>query len=293
MSVSSMTGFARAQGAGQTLAWVFELRSVNGRGLDLRFRLPVPLDACEADLRARAQKRLVRGNVQIGVSVKRESIAATARVNDSAFQGYAELGARLAAGAGLAPLTTGDIMRLPGVIETAETGETSLSEAEQAEVAASFEVALDQLIAARRQEGQALAAIIGGLLDQMSDRIAAAEAADGARLASIRERLQTQIKALLETSALDADRLHQEAVLIASRIDVREEIDRLKAHVEQARGHLRAKDAVGRKLDFLSQEFVREANTLCSKANDIALTRIGLDLKAIVEQFREQVQNIE
>lgn len=294
MTLSSMTGFARAQGAIEGLSWAFELRSVNGRGLDLRFRLPAPLDACEADLRARAQKRLTRGNVQISASIKREAGPAATRINEAAFQAYAEVGARLAASHGLGALVAGDILRLPGVVEAGDAGDAGLSEAEQAAVGLSFETALNGLVAARRQEGQALAAIVGGLLDQMGQRILAAETADSARLAAVRERLKSQIAALVETAAgFDADRLHQEAVLIASRIDIREEIDRLKAHVEQARGHLDAQEAVGRKLDFLSQEFVREANTLCSKANDIALTRIGLDLKAIVEQFREQVQNIE
>ena len=294
MTLSSMTGFARIQGGTDALTWAFELRSVNGRGLDLRFRLPAPLDACESDLRARAQKMLARGNVQINASLKRDAAAAVPRINEQAFRAYAEAGSTLAAGAGLIGLTTGDILRLPGVVEAADVADAALSEADQRIVADSFEAAVRELIASRRKEGAALVRIVSGLLDQMAEKIVAAEATDGVRQGAVRDRLQSQIRALLDTAAnFDADRLHQEAVLIASRIDVREEIDRLKAHVEQARSHLAAREAVGRKLDFLSQEFVREANTLCSKANDIALTRIGLDLKAIVEQFREQVQNIE
>lgn len=289
-----MTGFARTQGASSTLSWSIEIRSVNGRGLDLRFKLPSPFDALEPEFRLRAQKRLFRGNVQVGLSYKREAAALESRVNEQVFLAYAEAAESLAWKAKLAAATTGDLMRLPGVIETADTGELVLDEACQRDVLRCFDDALDQLIASRQSEGTALARIVSMQVDAMGERVAEAKTADAARHDAIKARLETQIAALLGTSgSFDPDRLHQEAVLIASRIDVREEMDRLLAHIEQARAHLVSKEPVGRKLDFLSQEFVREANTLCSKANDIALTRIGLDLKAIVEQFREQVQNIE
>lgn len=294
MTIASMTGFARAQASAGGYSWVFELKSVNGRGLDLRFRLPSPFDALEADLRQRAQKALARGNVQIGLTVRREATASTGRINEELFIDYAGVAERLAWKANLAAATVGDLLRLPGIVETG-TGVAEELTPEVAQAAlASFDEALGALARSRTGEGAALSAIVACQLDGMADAVAAAEALDALRPAAIRARLEAQVKALLDVAdTLDAGRLHQEAVLIASRVDVREEIDRLKAHLDAARALLTAREPVGRKLDFLAQEFVREANTLCSKANDIALTRIGLDLKAQVEQFREQVQNIE
>lgn len=294
MAISSMTGFGRAQGTHGGLTWQIELKSVNGRGLDLRFRIQTPLDGLEQEFRSRAARKLARGNVQISLAVKRESASVHPRVNEALFAELAEIAERLSWTSRLGTVSPGDLLRLPGVVETGESADQTPDEQVQQAVNADFDAALAMLATSRRQEGTALAAIISAQLDQMEARIAAAEACDGARGLAIKARLKSQIEALLDTSdTFDADRLHQEAVLIASRIDVREEIDRLKAHVAQARTLLSAKEPVGRKLDFLAQEFVREANTLCSKANDIALTRVGLDLKTIVEQFREQVQNIE
>ena len=294
MAVNSMTGFGRAQGNAGDLFWAIELKSVNGRGLDLRFRLASPFEGLEPDLRGLAARRLARGNVQIALTVKRETATVKPRVNEALFAELAEVAERLSWTSRLGTIAPGDLLRIPGVIETGEAADQAPDEATLKAVTQGFDHALDQLLASRRQEGEALARIISGQLDQMDERIAAAQACDAARASAIKARLKAQIAALLDSvEAFDADRLHQEAVLIAARIDVREEIDRLKAHVEQARLLLAAREAVGRKLDFLAQEFVREANTLCSKANDIALTRVGLDLKSVVEQFREQVQNIE
>ena len=237
---------------------------------------------------------LARGNVQISLAVKRESSVVRPRVNEALFAELAEIAERLSWSSRLGTVLPGDLLRVPGVIETGEGGDEAPDEAVQQAVLADFDAALAMLAQSRRGEGEALAGIISSQLDQMAERVTAAEACDTVRHGAIRARLKAQIEALLDTSdSFDADRLHQEAVLIASRIDVREEIDRLKAHIAQARTLLGAREPVGRKLDFLAQEFVREANTLCSKANDIALTRVGLDLKTIVEQFREQVQNIE
>ena len=294
MALCSMTGFARAQGAEAGYSFAFELKSVNGRGLDLRFRLQQPFDGLEADLRARAQKVLARGNVQIGLTVKRDSTGAGLRINEALFAELAETAERLAWSAELTQATVGDLIRIPGVIEAGDVRDDAPSDEVVAAVVACFDQALAMLVASRRSEGEALARIVTAQIDQMEAGIAQAEALDALRPAAIRARLKSQIDALLETSAtFDADRLHQEAVLIASRMDVREEIDRFQAHVAAARTLLAAREPVGRKLDFLTQEFVREANTLCSKANDIALTRIGLDLKTLVEQFREQIQNVE
>lgn len=289
-----MTGFARAQGTAGGFSVSVEIRSVNGRGLDLRFRLQAPFDGLEAEFRSRVQKVLSRGSVQINLACKREAGAAGIRVNEALFAELAETAERLAWTAKLTQATVADLLRLPGVIESGEGREDAPDEAAQAAVLALFDEALAGLCATRRAEGAALSVVLSRQIDQMAALISAAEAADATRPAAIRARLEGQIKALMETGqGFDADRLHQEAMLIATRIDVREEIDRFKAHIDTARALGRAREPVGRKLDFLTQEFVREANTLCSKANDLALTRIGLDLKAVVEQFREQVQNIE
>jgi uncharacterized protein (TIGR00255 family) len=289
-----MTGFARAGGETAGMGWVLELKSVNGRGLDVRFRLPPPFDALEAELRQRVQKVLARGNLQIGLTVRRKSAAGSGRFNEELFLKYADIAEKMAWAAKLAAPTTGDILRLPGVIEAGDSDDEALADPARNEFLAAFDAALADLLAARRSEGRALRTIVAGLLDTMADRVAALEAADGERRAAIPERLRAQVAAILQAGlGFDEQRLHQEAVLVATRIDIREEVDRLKAHIGQGRALLDSGEAVGRKLDFLSQEFVRETNTICSKANDLALTRIGLDLKTIVEQFREQVQNIE
>ncbi|HRJ68735.1 MAG TPA: YicC family protein [Beijerinckiaceae bacterium] len=294
MSIRSMTGFARAQGTGAGFSWTFEAKSVNGRGLDARFRLPAGFDMLEPDMRSRTQKALTRGNVNVTLTVRRDASSTGVRINETLFAHLAEAAERLAWTAKLPSMTAGDILRLPGVIESGDAAEEGPPESVIAAVLTSFDAVLADLVLSRRSEGAALERIIAGQIDGIETGIGTAEAADSRRSDAIRSRLETQIAALLGTAdRFDPDRLHQEAMLIAARIDVKEEIDRLKAHVAAARALLASGEAVGRKLDFLAQEFVREANTLCSKANDIALTRAGLDLKTWVEQFREQVQNIE
>jgi uncharacterized protein (TIGR00255 family) len=294
MTISSMTGFARAHGAEAGWTFAIEIKSVNGRGLDVRLRLPPQCDGLEADMRARVQKKLARGSVNVTAQMKRDAAAGSVRINEALFAELAEAAERLAWSAKLPGMTAGDLLRVPGVIETGDSLDAGLPEPTQRGMLAAFDRALDGLIASRRDEGKALAAIVAGQLDAIETGVGEAAAAEARRPESIRARLKAQIDALLGTGErLDPDRLHQEAMLIAARIDVREEIDRLRAHVDAGRKLIASAEPVGRKLDFLAQEFVREANTLCSKANDIALTRIGLDLKSWVEQFREQVQNVE
>lgn len=289
-----MTGFARTGGGAANLSWTMEAKSVNGRGLDVRFKLSPPFDVLEPEMRLRAQRALTRGSVQIGITGKRDTSGAVNRVNEELFLRYAETAERLAWKANLAAATVGEIMRLPGVIEANDTEQNVLSDAVRLQVFDAFDALLSDLVRARRSEGSALKAVVSDLLKAMAKEIAAAEDADKVRRGMVIERLRSQIAAITQASVgLDEQRLHQEAILMATRIDIREELDRLNAHIEQGNSLLDAKFAVGRKLDFLSQELVRETNTLCSKANDLALTRIGLDLKALVEQFREQVQNIE
>jgi uncharacterized protein (TIGR00255 family) len=295
MSLASMTGFARVQGNSGAYAWVWEIKSVNSKGLDLRLRLPPGWDATEAAVRAAAGRALARGAVFATLEVRREGAASAVRINEEVLQALIEtskaLGKRLKA----APPTLDGILGLKGVIEVVEAEEDE-QERKRAEAAvvAGFEHGLKELIATRHAEGRALARVLSERIAEIAKLTDAAEASPARTPDAIRARLAEQIGALLETGAkFEPDRLHQEALLIAAKVDVREEIDRLHAHVAAARELLKNGGAVGRRLDFLAQEFNREANTLCSKANDASLTAIGLELKAAVDQFREQVQNLE
>jgi uncharacterized protein (TIGR00255 family) len=295
MSLASMTGFARAHGASGTYAWAWELKSVNSKGLDLRLRLPPGWDAVEPPLRASAAKSLARGAVSATLEVKREGAAPAVRVNEEVLKAvldtFKALGKRVQA----APPSLDGILGLKGVIEVVDA-EESEDERRKAEttVVAGFELALKDLVAARRSEGVALERILTERIGAIAKLVAAAEASPARTPEAIRARLSEQVNMLLATGAkFDPDRLHQEALLLAAKVDVREEIDRLQAHVAAARALLTGGGAVGRRLDFLAQEFNREANTLCAKANDASLTAIGLELKAVVDQFREQVQNLE
>jgi uncharacterized protein (TIGR00255 family) len=295
MSLASMTGFARAQGATGTHAWAWELKSVNGKGLDLRLRLPPGWDAIEPAVRAATSRSLARGNVTATLTVAREGVPPTVRVNEAALAAVLAAIGKIAERVDAAPASLDGILGLKGVVEIvgAEESDAERSAAEAA-VQKGFEAALADLVTARRSEGAALEQILRDRVTAIAKLVDQAEASPGRKPEAIRARLAEQVKALLETGLkLDTDRLHQEAALIAAKADVREEIDRLKTHVEAARGLLKNGGAVGRRLDFLAQEFNREANTLCAKANDGVLSAVGLELKAVVDQFREQVQNLE
>jgi uncharacterized protein (TIGR00255 family) len=295
MALSSMTGFARGHGVTGAYAWAWELKSVNSKGLDVKLRLPPGWDAIEPPVRTRAAEALARGSVFANLTVSREGAPPVVRVNEPV------LGAVLAALKGLAgkvdaaPPTLDGILSLKGVIEVSEA-EESEDERRTAEVAivAGFGQALKGLSDMRRTEGLALGNVLAARLAEISALAARAEATPGRKAEAIKARLAEQVATLMETSQrFDADRLHQEAILLATKADIREELDRLVAHVAQAKKLLADGGPIGRKLDFLSQELNRESNTLCAKANDVELTNIGLDLKSVVEQFREQVQNLE
>lgn len=294
--VSSMTGFGRADGREGTARWSWELRSVNGKGLDVRLRLPVGFDALEAPCREVVTRRLTRGNVTVGLSLQRDQSEATPQVNEAALS--AVLSALEALRRRLpeaAPVSLDGILNQRGVVEWKEPEE---DEAERAALLtamkASLETGLDALVGMRRSEGKAIEAVLRGQLAKIAELREAAEAAPCRSLEAIRARLTAQVEALLETgTGLDAARLHQEAALLATKADVREELDRLKAHVDAALELLDGGGAIGRRLDFLAQEFNREANTLCSKSNGTELTAIGLELKAVIDQMREQIQNLE
>ncbi len=294
MSIASMTGFARRDGsvAGYRYAW--EIRSVNGRGLDLRIRVPAGWDGVEAKARAKAGGALGRGNVTAGLQLSREGSASTFRIDTALLDALVATAARYATAEGIRPASVGDLLSVKGVVEVVESvPDEEERQATEAALADAFAATLEDFVAARRQEGKALAAILGNQVDEIEQLVREAEALPARTPEAIRARLEDQLAVLVAREDLDPARLHQEAALIATRADVREEIDRLKAHIAQARALLSSPQAVGRRLDFLAQEFNRETNTLCSKSNDTALTRIGLSLKAVVDQFKEQVQNVE
>ena len=298
----SMTGFGRDGGTlPDGTAFVWELRSVNGRGLDVRLRLPTGLDGLEAPIREAAGKRLKRGNVQAGLQLKQEqrpALSLDRAMLDRMVTLALEIAQRIP---GAAPPRAEALLSLPGVIraEVAEPDE-AVQAARQAAVMAGFLRALDGLVAARAEEGARLLVILSTLLDEIAALCAQAtrEAAD--QPAAQRARLMENLAALLEGDTgsrawarIPEERLAQEVAMLAQRSDVREELDRLGAHLGAARALLAAGEGAGRKLDFLTQEFVREANTLCSKSATVALTSTGLALKAAIERLKEQAANVE
>ncbi len=293
----SMTGFASQQGAHAGLGWTWELRGVNGKGLDLRLRLPDWIEGLEAQVRARASKALDRGNVQIALKIAARAEEGALRLDEAQLAGVLDAMTRIEAeamqaGLSLAPSTAADIVGLRGVM-TAETPAEDEADVARA-VLADFDAALAAFVAMRGAEGAQLAEILTRQLTEIETLVDAAAEAIVARADAQGERLRAQLARVMDaTDGMDAARVAQELALIAVKSDITEEIDRLRAHVEAARGLLAARGPVGRKLDFLMQEFNREANTLCSKSGDAGLTQIGLALKTVIDQMREQVQNVE
>ena len=290
--LSGMTGFGRADGALCDWSWTVEARSVNGRGLEVRFRGPPGFDELERLAKTAAQARLTRGQVTLGVQAKRAESAAAVRVNESVLARYLDLAARLAE-QGAAPPAADGLLALRGVLELPEDEDDAEARAAvQAAIAASIDQALDALQAARRREGDQLRPVIAAFIDRIEALTAAAEDQAAAQTDAIRDRFARRMAELAPEAPGLEDRIFVEAAALATKADVREELDRLAAHVASARALLQQPPA-GRKLDFLMQEFMREANTLCSKSATTALTGIGLELKAVIEQLREQVQNVE
>ncbi|MCE1237150.1 MAG: YicC family protein [Hyphomicrobiales bacterium] len=295
MPLYSMTGFARRDGTAGSQRWTWELRSVNGKGLDVRLRLPPGLDRLEIQARRRLSDRLVRGNVQAALTLTRETQATTLRINDEVLEAVLAAMNRIADKIDATAPTLDGILAIKGVLETSEVEDDEDARAAlDAALLAGLDGAVEDLVAARAGEGAAIGRVLLGQVDEIERLTAAAEAHPARTPEAIRARLAEQVEALMgAVPALDPQRLAQEAVLIATRADIREELDRLTAHIAEARRLLTGGGAVGRRLDFLTQEFNRETNTLCSKANVRDLTGIGLDLKAVVDQLREQIQNIE
>ncbi len=293
--VASMTGFARVEGEAAGLAWAWELKSVNGKSLDLRFRLPPGFDALELPLRALMSERLKRGSVSATLAVARAAGAGGLHVNRAALAQVLALARELSQEVEAAPPTIDGLLGLRGILDTGEEElDAAARERREAALVAGCRTALDELGAMRRAEGARLSQVLAERLGEVGALVAAAEASAAAQPEAIRARLKSLVDALTDVvPQIPGERLAQEAALLVAKADVREELDRLGAHIAAARELIAEGGAIGRRLDFLCQEFNREANTLCSKAADVELTRIGLALKAAIEQLREQVQNIE
>lgn len=294
MAISGMTGFARVEGAEGPWSWAVEARSVNGRNLDVRFRGPAGFEALERVARETAQARFARGQLTLTLSSRRAEPAQTVRVNPDLLARYVELASALVReGAATAPSADG-LMALRGVVETAEDEETPEARAAfEAAMAASIVAALDALLAARLAEGAALAPVLAGVVDRIEALVQAAETEAAAQTAAIRDRFARRMAELGAGGPEMQERIVQEAAVLAVKADVREELDRLRSHIAAARELLKGEGGAGRRLDFLAQEFNREANTLCSKSATTVLTATGLELKAAIEQLREQIQNVE
>ncbi len=295
MALSSMTGFARSHGTSGPYTFEWELKSVNAKGFDFRLRLPAGWDDIETAARKRATELLSRGTVYANLTVKRSGAASIIRINEDVLSSILKVAGEISARTDAVAPSVDGLLGIKGVLEVVEpeSDETEM-QAARAAVSESFEQTLQSLIDMRKREGTTLGQILTQRMDEIERLAKRAEAAPGRKPEAIRARLAEQIAVLLETSdRFDADRLSQEAVMIAAKADIREELDRIASHIAQTRELLGKGGAVGRRLDFLAQEFNREVNTTCSKSNDIELTNTGLEMKNVVEQFREQVQNLE
>lgn len=296
MSLQSMTGFARATGEAGFSSATWEVRSVNGKSVELRLRLPPGMDRLEPKVRQAVMARFGRGSIQCSLSLVR-MVGATVQpvVNEAFLKDVAALAQRLETQFGMAKASADGLLALRGVLDVPDITETEEQRtAADAALLAILGEALSSLETARQSEGAALKAVLARQVDEIETLTLRAQADPSREPAAIRERLSGQVRLLLDMgAALDAQRLAMEAALLATRADINEEIDRLNTHVAAARQLLDQSGPVGRKLDFLAQEFNRESNTLCSKSNAAAVTAIGLELKAVVDRFREQVQNLE
>jgi uncharacterized protein (TIGR00255 family) len=295
MPVHSMTGFARTEGGSDLVSWYWELRSVNGKGFDLRLRLPQGLESLEAKLRTLGSKKVSRGTLHASLVMVRQQGDVEVRLNEAVLKQVVSAAERVCVLTGGSMPDTASLLAQRGVLDVVdlEAG-TAIAEEEGEGIVSGFDRALDALLSARAGEGARLQAIVGAQVDEIERLTDLVEAAPERSVEVIRQRLADQVARLLSTEQkLDPERLHQEAVLIATRADVEEELKRLRSHVAAARDLLKEGGVVGRKFDFLAQEFQREANTLCSKSNDASITERGLAMKVKIDQMREQVQNLE
>ncbi len=295
MSLKSMTGFARDDGTVGRYSWYWEIRTVNGKGRDIRFRLPSGYDEVEAKCRTLVAKNIVRGNCNITLKVERITGNQEIRINEYALKQVARAIRKTEMFLDASEPSIDGILALKGVLEVVEPEHSPDEFNELAtHVVDSFSIAIEKVVRARMDEGEHLHAAISSHIDQIEHYVARIENSPSRSVEAIQDRLRDQIQKLLDSDlGLGEDRLHQEAVLLATKADLEEEIIRLKAHIVSARELLNTEGSVGRKLDFLTQEFNREANTICSKSNAIEVTNAGLELKTLIDQMKEQVQNIE
>jgi uncharacterized protein (TIGR00255 family) len=296
MTFASMTGFAESTGSHEGLRWRWEAKSVNSRSLDLRLRIPPGYDGLEPPVRRLAGERFLRGALQISLSIEAAEGARGLSVDAAALASAIKIARELSAETGLAPARVDGLLALKGVIvadDTAPALDSVMRGHRDAAILESLGLAFDKLAKERAREGAKLAALLKSQVEDIERLVGEAERLAATQPQALKSRLQTQIRELLDGNPLSEERLAQEVALLAVKADVREELDRLAAHVQDARALVAQGKGVGRKLDFLAQEFNREANTLCSKSADIALTRNGLALKAVIDQFREQAQNVE
>lgn len=295
VGLSSMTGFARTDGRHGDWSWSWEARSVNGKGLDIRIRLPSGYERLEVAARQRASAHVRRGNITLNLAVHREKGQGSYRINQATLSHVLEALPDLSRHLPNAGQPTLDgILGIRGVLEPVDDTEFPAGDDFDEAVLAGADAAIAALAAMRSQEGARLTALFAAQLDGIAALVQQASELAETQPAAVQARLMAQIEGLLEKGvSLPEERLAQEVALLAAKADIREELDRLRAHVDAARDLVAESQAVGRKLDFLCQEFNREANTLCSKSSDVELTRVGLDIKAAIEQMREQVQNIE
>ncbi|WP_275790150.1 YicC/YloC family endoribonuclease [Pararhizobium gei] len=295
MQLQSMTGFARREGSSGRYRWAWELRSVNGKGLDLRLRLPPGTEYLEAEARQLATERFSRGNMQIGLTVSASNAGVEAVVNQNAIDAVLSLRERLRDVIDPAPLRLDTLLSIRGVVDFREPEEKEGERAARdADLLGGLQLALADMTAMRMQEGSALCRIFLDQIETIETLARQIEADPSRSPPAIAARLSNQVSLILDGgSVIDQDRLYGEVALLAAKADIREEIDRLRSHVAAARDLLARGGPVGRKLDFLSQEFNREANTICSKSNSAAVTAAGVELKVVIDQFREQVQNLE
>ena len=295
MAISSMTGFARRDGSIGQVTWHWELRSVNGRGLDIRLRVPNGLNGIEQLARQQITRRLTRGNVTANLSLQRQANDVEVRLDENNLAQVIAAAEHIREKTGAPNIGAEAILAVKGVLEIVEKEDDDETKAvRQKAILADLDLALDELESARRNEGSKLAGLVEQHLTEIDELNLQVSKSPARKPEAVAERLRLQIEKLTQSSAsFEIERLHQEAVLLATKSDIAEEIDRIAAHVTSGRELVSAGSPAGRKLDFLTQEFNREANTLCSKSNDIEITRCGLAMKAIIDQMREQVQNIE
>ena len=295
MTLQSMTGFARSEGALGSCRWAWEMRSVNGKGLDMRIRLPAGLERLEPEIRKHVSTAFQRGSIQLTLSISRDETPLLPVINEPALQAVLEAAKRLSGETGATPPTIDGLLAIRGVLEFREPStDAETMAAEETAILDGLAAAIADLAAMRASEGEKVGHFLRDQIDAVETLVRRVDADPSRTPEAIAERLAGQVRLLLDSgSEMDEGRLHMEAAILAAKADLREEVDRLTAHVEATRQLMAAGGAVGRRLDFLAQEFNRETNTICSKSNAASVTAIGLELKAVIDQFREQVQNLE